>query len=412
MRLMKSYKFLIPMLFALLLIYASLPTWAQTYTVLHTFTGAPSDGDEPLGTLVRDAGNLYGTTSTGGSGSCTPFAGCGTVFMLNKSGQELGVFSFNGQDGEVPYAGLFRDPAGNLYGTTADGGGSPNCSGCGTIFQLNKTGKKIRYYSFDGIDGQSPESQLVEVSGSLYGTTYLGGTNGWGSIFKINAQGNETVLHSFNITDGCFPYAGLTANAKGNLYGVTFSGGSGGSCNEGGGTAYELDTAGNFTELYQFPGAIGGNAGSALILDSKGNLYGVSETGGLGQDCTGACGSVFELSPINGTWSGRALYSFCSLPGCTDGDRPIGSVVRDASGNIYGTTYFGGAYNNGTIFKLDARGNETVLHSFTGGSDGAYPFGALIIDASGNLYGTAQLGGDTTCDASHGGCGVVFELTP
>jgi uncharacterized repeat protein (TIGR03803 family) len=407
MRSMRSGKFLAPVLFASLLTCAA-P--AQTYTVLHTFTGAPKDGDEPLGTLVRDgAGNLYGTTDGGGSGNCTPGPGCGTVFMLNKRGRELGVFSFNGQDGFAPFAGLSRDAAGNIYGTTALGGAHTcGSESCGTVFRINKTGSRIEYYSFEGQpDGATPESRPLEVSGGLYGTTYLGGAGGWGSVFRISARGTETVLHSFDITDGCFPYAGLTADTKGNLYGVTATGGIDGSCNDGGGTAYELDAAGNFTELYEFPGAIGGGAFSAMILDTNGNLYGAAEEGGTSDD-----GTVFELSPINGTWSGRALYSFCSLPKCADGNTPIGSVARDASGNIYGTTYFGGEFDAGTVFKLDARGNETVLHSFTGGSDGAYPFGGLIIDAAGNLYGTTEVGGDTSCDVSHGGCGVVFGMTP
>jgi uncharacterized repeat protein (TIGR03803 family) len=414
MRPMKSCKFLTPVLFALLLTCLSLPTRAQTYKVLHTFTGAPSDGAGPIDTLARDsAGNLYGTTEGGGSGVCGQFS-CGTVFALSKTGRELGVFSFNGEDGDAPAGGLFRDAVGNLYGTT-QAGGAHSCqngsysAGCGTVFQLSKTGK-IRYYSFSGQpDGEFPDSTPVEFSGSLYGTTSIGGSLGLGTIYKIDGRGRETVLYSFkDQSDGCDPDPGVTVDSKGNLYGVTFDGGSGGSCNNSYGTAYELDVAGNFTVLYGFGGHVGANPDAALILDSQGNLYGTAKDGGNSDD-----GTVFELSPgNNGIWSGRALYSFCSLPLCADGDGPLGGVVRDVvSGNIYGTTFFGGAYGGGTVFQLTPSGQETVLYSFTGGTDGAYPFGGLTLDASGNLYGTNTYGGDTSCNPPSG-CGVVFELTP
>ena len=418
----KSSKFLIPALFAVALTCASLMAHGQTFKVLHTFAGAPKDGEAPVGTLVRDAaGNLYGVTSLGGSGACANGqSSCGTVFMLTKAGKEVGVFSFNGLDGEAPGAGLFRDAAGNLYGTTEFGG--PNScgpdTGCGTVFQLNKTGNKIRYYSFDGTDGEIPESPLVEVSGSLFGTTSFGGTLDFGTIYKMNALGKETVLYSFQgASDGCDPEPGLTVDSKGNLYGAT----SGGSCNGSGTAAYELDTAGNFTVLYEFTGFIGSEPNSALIFDSKGNLYGTAGAGGSSDQCSGGCGTVYELSPSNGTWSGHRLYSFCSLPDCSDGSDPVGPLVRDnTTGNLYGVTEVGGAYPNncasglgcGTIFKLDPSGKETVLYSFTGGSDGAFPFFGLVMDASGNLYGVALSGGDISCNVQLGGCGVVFELTP
>jgi uncharacterized repeat protein (TIGR03803 family) len=383
---------------------------AQTYTVLHTFTGAPKDGEAPLGALVRDAaGNLYGVTNLGGSGICGNFS-CGTVFMLNKTGKEVGVFSFSGENGTFLGGGLLRDAAGNLYGTTEQGGAhscGKNPPGCGTVFQLNKTGNKIRDYSFAGQpDGESP-FWLTEFSGNLYGTTQYGGTQGFGTIYRINSRGKESVLYSFKDgSDGCDPVA-VTPDRNGNLYGVTFVGGSGGSCNNSDGTAYELDTAGNFTVLTGFGGRVGANPDSPLIFDSQGNLYGTAKDGGTSND-----GTVFELSPQNGSWSGRALYSFCSLPLCADGESPVGPLVRDASsGNLYGATFSGGAYGYGAVFKLDTSGNETVLHSFMGGSDGAYPDGGVIIDASGNLYGTTGDGGDMSCNPPYG-CGVVFELTP
>ena len=185
------------------------------------------------------------------------------------------------------------------------------------------------------------------------------------------------------------------------------------SCADSFGTAYKLDTAGHLTVLYRFGGGVGAYPVSPLIPDSQGNLYGTAESGGSSEGCDfSGCGTVFELSPKNGTWSGRALYAFCLLPGCTDGEQPGGSLVRDASGNLYGVTSYGGAYGWGTVFKLDSSGNETVLYSFTGGSDGADPSGGLIMDASGNLYGVAFSGGDTSCNVQMSGRGVVFELTP
>jgi uncharacterized repeat protein (TIGR03803 family) len=413
----KCLKFLSPVLFAFFLASIPSPAAAQTYKVLHTFTGAPKDGQWPVGALARDAvGNLYGATREGGPGTCAngQFS-CGTVFMLTKTGKEVGVFSFTGQDGDAPGAGLFRDSAGNLYGTTTFGG-PHSCGpdeGCGTLFQLNSRGSKIRYYSFDGQNGEFPESPLIEFSGSLYGTTPDGGALGLGTVYKINTVGKETVLHSFEDgADGCDPSPGVTADSKGNLYGVTVLGGSGGSCNDGDGTAYELDTAGNFIPLITFGGE-GSYPDSPLIFDPQGNLYGVAGAGGSSNGCSGGCGTLYELSPNNGTWSGRRVYSFCSLPNCADGSEPGGSIVRDNNtGNIYGITVFGGAYGYGTVFKLDANGNETVLYSFMGGSDGANPEGGLAMDASGNLYGVTPVGGDISCDISLGGCGVVFELTP
>jgi uncharacterized repeat protein (TIGR03803 family) len=400
----KPWKFLSPVLFAFFFACISAPAPAQTYTVLHTFAGSPKDGQWPLGVLVRDAaGNLYGTTEDGGSGTCGQFS-CGTVFMLNKFGNEVGVFSFDEPDGTFPFAGLFRDAAGNLYGTTF-GGGVHSCEndppGCGTVFQLNKTGNKLRYFSFDGNNGFDPLSTPVILSGSLYGTTYEGGNQNFGTLYKINALGKETVLHKFNGADGCGPTA-LIADPKGNLYGVTDIG----ACNSSG-TLFEFDTAGNFTMLARFGGVFGANPQS-LIFDSQGNLYGTALDGGSNGD-----GTVFELWSQNGMWSGHALYSFCSLPLCVDGKSPRGQLVRDNVGNIFGVTYDGGAYDNGTIFKIDPSGNETVLYSFTGGSDGGGPFGGLIMDASGNLYGAAETGGDISCPGAEGiGCGTVFEFTP
>lgn len=424
MRSMTSCKFHV--LFVLLLTCASMLASAQTLKVLYAFRGGPGDGQDPVGTLARDdAGNLYGVTTEGGTGICDPLGlSCGTLFMVSASGKEVGKFNFDSADGGLPEAGVLRDADGNLYGTTLAGGigCADNPYGCGMVYEVNKTGSKIRDYNFGGLpDGDYPEAPVIRLSGNLYSTTYGGGVYDRGTVFKINAAGEETVLYSFKgETDGCEPEAGVTADSKGNLYGVTSIGGIGGCGYDNGyGTAYELDKAGNLSVLYTFAVAVGEYPAGSLIFDPQGNLYGTAGFGGNGEGCV-LCGTVFELSPgDNGTWSGRALYLFCSLPGCADGAEPVGPLVRDASGNLYGTTLYGGATQNcdgeqggcGVIFKLDPSGNETVLYSFTGGSDGAYPGGGLIMDASGNLYGVTEGGGDTSCNPPLG-CGVVFELTP
>jgi len=396
---------------------------AQTFKVFHTFHG--KDGAAPVGQLVRDrAGNLYGTTVLGGTGKCQ--GGCGAAFKMNKSGKMVWVHSFNGANGRQPLAGLLRDVAGNLFGTTADGGRINNhiCSiGCGVMFKLDKAGRETVLHRFTGRppDGYFPESLLVEDSaGNLYGTTITGGTNGAGTVFELDAAGKETILYSFTGgPDGCGPDPGVILDAAGNLYGVTSGGGDAG-CN-GDGVAFKVDTAGNETVLHTFGGPDGSGPDSVLLFDSQGNLYGTTAIGGSSANChyEGGCGTIFELSPQNGSWSETVLYNFCSLSGCTDGQEPLrGPLVRDATGNLYGTTYFGGNVNLcngscGVVFKLDAAGKETVLHTFTGGKDGAFPWGGLSAGPAGSLYGAAQVGGDLECKAGNGqGCGTVFKITP
>jgi uncharacterized repeat protein (TIGR03803 family) len=401
------------------------PAHAQAFTVLHIFKGAPNDGEAPYGPLSRDsAGNLYGVTVEGGRGECSQ-SGCGMAFALNRAGRALGSFSFDGENGQYPSGGLLRDSAGNFYGTTEQGGdatdacGGAQGGGCGVAYRLTKAGKE-ELYRFQGTpDGYEPGALLTEdAAGNFYGTTGLGGEDGSGTVFKIDRAGKETVLYSFTGgLDGCNPDQGVILDALGNLYGTT-SGGGAGFCNSGFGTVYELDTAGKLTVLHTFEGEDGANPDSGLIFDPQGNLYGTTQNGGASEGC-GGCGTVFELTPQQGgNWSEGVLYSFCSLPECADGERPrVGPLVRDRAGNLYGTTYFGGAYRNcngdacGVVFEIDAAGHEQVLHSFTGGVDGALPTAGLIIDASGNLYGTTEEGGDTSCYPPYG-CGVAFEITP
>ena len=397
---------------------------AQKFEVLHTFHGP--NGAGPLSQLVRDAsGNLYGTASAGGKGICDGTHDCGTAFKLDKTGKQVWVHNFNGLNGAEPAAGLLLDAVGNLYGTTALGGDMTCFSlGCGTVFKLDRNGKETVLYKFSGDrDGEMPSALLVEdAKGNLDGTTYAGGASGgWGTVFQLGKGGQETILHSFagppnGGGDGAYSYAGVIRDAAGNLYGVTYAGGY--DCC---GVVYEVDTTGSETILYSFEGSHGEAPLSILVADASGNLYGTTRNGG-NLDCEGGtgCGVVFELSPHSGgNWTESVLYVFCSLSNCADGQEPMGGpLVRDSSGNLYGTTYFGGdsacgRSGCGVIFKLDTSGKETILHSFTGGTEGAYPPDGLTMDKTGHLYGVTSQGGDLGCPNNPGGgCGVVFKITP
>ena len=425
MRSKKSKSVVAALFFVVLLVSTTVSMQAQApgFKVLHTFHG--KDGARPVGQLIRDkSGDFYGTTGVGGFGNCQ--LGCETAFEMNKSGTIVWTHSFRGPNGQNPGGGLHRDPAGDLYGTTAFGGKVNNhicSSGCGVVFKLDKMGNETVLHKFTGTpDGYFPFSLLADDSGGdLYGPTNTGGGNGLGTIFKVTKTGGETVFYSFSGgSDGCEPSAGVTLDSAGNLYGVTLMGGAG-FCNSGYGIVFKLDTAGNETVLHTFEGEDGANPASVLLLGSEGNLYGTTENGGTSIVCEGGCGTVFELSPQqNGSWSETVLYSFCSLSDCTDGFDPGGGpLVRDAAGNLYGTTETGGAYRNcngqgcGVVFKLDKSGHETVLHSFSGGRDGASPVAGLTIDSAGNLYGAAVAGGDLACKSgTNEGCGTVFKITP
>jgi uncharacterized repeat protein (TIGR03803 family) len=406
---------------------------AQTFKVLHTFhRGKGPQG--PLGQLILDqAGNLYGVSSGGGKPGCFKTASCGTAFKMDKSGRLLWVYQFNGWDGFNPYAGLLHDPSGNLYGITEYGGlktkacGGAQNIGCGVAFKLNPEGNKetVLHRFTGGSDGQIPEALLIQTpAGNLYGTTYGGGENACGTVFRMNEAGKESALYQFKCgVDGAYVFAGVIRDSTNNLYGTTGAGGylgcdSGGGC----GTVYRLDSSGKETVLYDFTWrSDGAFPSSGLIRDAAGNLYGETKLGGNLQvyDCDGleGCGVVYELSPNgSGGWTETTLYMFNE----SDGFEPFGGLVRDAHGNLYGVTTSGGENGSncngggcGVVFKLDTGGNETVLHSFTGGADGAFPQGGLVMDALGNLYGTALQGGDFNCAFNQiRGCGVVFKITP
>jgi len=401
------------MALAILLGLAVVPPSAhgQTFTVLHSFKGG-TDGAGPNGGVVRDtAGNLYGTTVYGGGGTCFTGNGCGTVFKVDTTGKETVLYSFTGgADGAFPLAGLIRDAAGNLYGTT-EYGGDLTCNsgvGCGTVFKVDTTGKETVLHSFTGKDGTSPIAGMIrDAAGNLYGTTPQGGAFASGTAFKLDATGKETVLYTFTGgrggTDGFYPDGALMKDAAGNLYGTTAYGG-----NYSFGTVFKVDSTGKETVLYRFRGGWNGlNPVGGLIMDKAGNLYGATQGGGNFFD-----GTVFKL---NTTGYKTVLHSFA---GGADGVYPVAGVIADTAGNLYGTTQYGGGVacfggGCGTVFKLDKTGKETVLHSFTGGADGAAPVAGLVRDAAGNLYGTTYFAGDSGSLCSVvGGCGVVFKVAP
>lgn len=390
--------------------------WAQSkFKTLYAFSGP--DGYNPAAALVFDqAGNLYSSTQNGGA------YGYSTVFELtpNQDGSwtESALYSLDYTTGWVAVADVIFDAAGNLYSDTFWGGDICNC---GVVFEITpSTGAVTVLHNFGAAgDGTSPTSGLTwGKAGNLYGADTRG-AGGNGHIFELtpNQDGSwtETILHTFKGggEDGTYTDRGnLIFDAAGNLYGATAAGG-GGSCTEWGtgewsgcGMIFEFkpNSDGTWTEkaLHRFSGPDGEAPEDALIFDDSGNLYGTTIFGGAYGD-----GTVFELTPnTDGTWREKKLHQFT---GGEDGANPYARVIFDAAGNLYGTTYAGGAYGYGTVFELTPNGSggwkETVLHQFTGGKDGANPYAGLIFDAAGNLYGTTWVGGSS-------GDGVVFEITP
>ncbi len=312
---------------------------AGVKTVLHSFCSTSIDGLGPSPGLVMDgAGNLYGTTFGGGEYDV------GTIFKVSPSGSETVLHSFGspGADGNNPKAGLVMDNHGYLYGTTLNGG----TNGLGAVFKLSPAGVESVLYSFSSTTASGPlpnaDTDLVmDGAGNLYGTTYASGKNGSGMVYKISPTGTRTILHSFGTgTDGQYPKAGLVADSTGNLYGTTTGGGE-----FGGGTVYKVSPSGIETVLYSFggSGADGTNPETGLVMDAAGNLYGTTTDGGKFSD-----GTVFEISSAD---TETVLYSFGST--ATDGRNPApGRLTMDGNGNLYGTTLFGGANNQGTVFEI------------------------------------------------------------
>ncbi|MGC9993603.1 MAG: choice-of-anchor tandem repeat GloVer-containing protein [Candidatus Cybelea sp.] len=391
-------------------------TTTSSYLVLHKFD-RPRRAAHPLAALIDVDGMLYGTTPHGGrSLDCGKgFNGCGTVYQINEASGAIKVlFTFSGGDGAAPYAGLV-DVKGTLYGTTSEGGEY----GCGAVYNISTTGTYTPVHSFGcgPSDGKYPAADLIDVNGTLYGTTVEGGEcqlssdEGCGTVYSISRSGSEKVLYNFgsgttSASSGLYPSAGLI-DVNGILYGTTAAGGRSAGCGKdagGCGTVYSLSTMGKEKVLHSFTGASDGAYPLAGLVDANGILYGTTRGGGHNSKCKneGGCGTVYSLST---TGKEKVLHSFT---GASDGAYPLAGLV-DVNGILYGTTSYGGAAEDGTIFSISTAGVKTVLHSFAGGSDGASPEAGLL-DLAGALYGTTINGGGSKCHAR--GCGTVFEITP
>jgi hypothetical protein len=424
-------------------------SYAQTFQVLHTFSGG-EDGAVPDSQLFAAHGKMYGTTLGGGDLNCYFPGGCGALFSLTKESEgwkENTVFHFPGGFGGIqPRGTLVFGSNGEIYGTTEEGGGSTNCywyivSNCGVVYELEFTPagpKETVLHNFNLTpDGGVPLGGLIaDSSGHLYGTTWVGGPNtcSCGVVFSLSKTQSglwhESELLTFSGGSyGYNPQGGLVADSAGNFYGTTSEGGST-SCNTlGCGVIFKLSQTDDHqwkeTLVQSFRGGSDGilPAGQ-LVMGADGSLYGTAQFGDdSGNQCDGfltGCGLVFKLSPIaGGGWSKTVLHVFT---GVSDGGVPNG-VALDAGGNVYGTTsaggdidactYVSGRPGCGVVYELspgaDGRWHETVLHTFTGGNDGAIPWTAPILDGDGNLYGTTSAGGNT--GACYGyGCGVIFEI--
>lgn len=375
---------------------------AQTYQVIYNFTGVGSDGSDPYGGPILDAqGNLFGTTYLGGK------YGNGAVYELTPNGGSWAystIYSFkNEPDGAGPaFASLALSADHALYGVTEGGGYF------GTAFTVCPCAPRetvIHSLGF-GNDGAEPIGGLVfDSQGNLYGTTLVGGDNGNGTVYALQRPSSvkggerwtEGVIYRFaGGNDAINPGAGVSVDAKGNLYGTTSFGGVNGV-----GAVYMLTRSGSqWTEsvLYNFQGLDDGeNPIGGVILDSAGNLYGTTFDGGVNGG-----GTIYEMSPSNGGWTFNVLYSFVGGYG-----GPYNKLTFDASGSLYGVTNSDGANGLGEVFKLSpGNGGWTLtdLHDFAGGDDGNLPYGSVAVDANGNVFGTASIGGTS-------GQGVVFEVT-
>lgn len=307
---------------------------------------------------------------------------------------ETVLYSFTCQPGCNALTGVIVDKEGNLYGTTQQ-------IGSGIVFKLTPSGTLTTFYHFCSVsaacpDGQYPYAGLaLDSKGNLYGTTENGGAEGVGTVFKLTPSGTETVLYSFTCqTDGCFPQAGVVLDSKGNLYGATPFGGASAS-----GNLFKLTPSGKFTTLYSFCSAPNCSDGSypyaGVVLDKSDNLYGTTYEGGAY-----GFGTVFKVTP-SGTET--VLHSFDANG--EDGFYPQAGAILDSKDNVYGTTNLGGKTGVGAVYEVTASGTETILHSFNAGADGFFPYAGLVFDKNGNLYGTTQYGGSSDL-------GTVFELTP
>ena len=378
---------------------------SSSYSVLYRFDRYPN-GERPIAGLTNVGGILYGTASNGGVKGCHQNGGCGTVFSITPKGTEKLLYAFTARTGVAP-EGRLIDVHGALYGTASQGGAGAK----GTVYSVTTTGSAAVLYNFFGAgDGATPDAGVVNMKGTFYGTTTTGGSRDkGGTAYSVSSSGLHTVLHDFKGgSDGYDPEGGLI-NIKGTLYGTTVYGGAG--CGSSGcGTFYSMTTSGKVTVLYSFAGGSDGVHPEGNLLDVNGTLYGTTQLGG-GTGCSSdglGCGTVYSV-----TTSGKetVLYRFT---GGSDGAGPLAGLV-DVNGTLYGTAAIGGGdecghfYGCGTVYSLSTAGVLSVLYTFTGGNDGDGPI-APLTPLKGTLYGTTLEGGDP--GAGQDCCGTVFSLKP
>ena len=407
-----------------LLLLGAVVSSAQTYATLIQFDGA--NGGTPVAPLIQGFnGDLYGASEFAGTHGGTNFGG--TAFNITTGGTLTTLYNFcvagspNCTDGYNPTAGLARDSNGNFYGIATSGGAHGPFLAYGTVFKLTPGGVLTTLYSFCLLsgcaDGTNPNGGVILAgNGNLYGTTVSGGTKSGGTVYKMTTGGTLTTLYNFcslsSCSDGSQPSAGLIQASDGNFYGTTYAGGANSK-----GTVFKITSSGTLTTLYPFCSltscADGAQPFAKLLQGADGNLYGTTSTGGKFNK-----GTIFKI-----TTGGKltTLYSFCALASCADGESPLGALIQATDGNFYGTTFLGGAKNQGTIFELKTPSTLTTLYSFcplSGCPDGANPIAGLVQDTNGEFYGTAMDGGSAafSCDgAGNGGtaagCGTVFSLS-
>jgi uncharacterized repeat protein (TIGR03803 family) len=356
-----------------------------TVTNLYSFSGT-SGGNYPYAGLVQGSdGNFYGTTLQGG----TAFKG--TVFRISPSGTYSNLYSFGGfPDGANPFAALVQGSDGNFYGTTMNGGTTSN----GTVFRISPTGTYSNLHSFgNSPNAANPDAGLVQGNdGNFYGTTPFDGAIGKGAVFRISPTGTFSNLYYFgNSPDGQEPRSSLVQGSDGNFYGTTRFGGT-----TGNGTVFQISPSGSYSSLYSFGNPPdGGTPDAGLVQGSDGNFYGTTVNGG-----TVNIGTVFRISP-SGSYSN--LYSFGGFP---NGYGPVAVLVQGSDGNFYGTTFFGGTNNAGTLFQISPSGSYSNLYTFGNSPDGGYPNAGLVQGSDGNFYGTCVYSGVNSV-----GYGTVFRLT-
>jgi uncharacterized repeat protein (TIGR03803 family) len=403
--------------------------WADKLTVLHAFNGTEG-GANPTTLVMDSSGNLYGVLTIGGLNNGT----AGSIFKLTKgtggTWTKSVIYRFTGgADGSQP-TGIIMDASGNIFGIANLGGNVTACTagGCGVVFKLTQTGgvwTESTIFSFSGPTGTgfSPTGNLVmDSAGNLYGGAALGGGS-FGEVFELSPETDGTwsfsAIHRFaTFAEGNVVIGPFVFDSAGNLYGATQAGGS-----TGDGTVFELSPASGgswtFTKLHDFGGPPndGNQPDGGLIIDGSGDLYGTTAFGGShpgpGRICFQHCGTIFKLSQSSGSWTETVLVDFAG----TNGSLPLGTLLMDAAGNLYGTAAAGGPNSWGTAFEasptVGGQWNLSILYPFKNARDGGTPKANLVMDASGNLYGTGNTGGGPTGSGdTNTGNGVVFQLTP